>query len=167
MQRNPQDRLQECRDSPVEVDSARARPHRAGRNVRHRRSRETEGFCGNPPIIPAGRDIVSYLSVVTYDELFSFLGIYRPENRELSIDPNRSYFVQPVAIEVASNCWNRVKLATSSAALRHLGQRLGEVSPNRPVRRKQVGTIFVQETSEALDRRRDCRGRRNRKEHHV
>lgn len=116
---NAQDRLEECRDSAVEVDIERARPRRAGRNVRHHRSRETEGFCGNPSIIPAGPDIVSYLSVVTYDELFYFPGIYRPENRELSIDPNRSYFVQPVALEVASNCWNRVKLAASSGAMRH------------------------------------------------
>jgi hypothetical protein len=102
------------------VDKALDLQPAPGGKVRHNRSRETEGFCGNPPNIPAGPDIVSYLSAVTYDELFYFRGIYRPEIRELSIDPNRSYFVQPVALEVASNRWNRVKLATSSGAMRHL-----------------------------------------------
>ena len=64
----------QCRDSAVERGQRRgARPRRAGRNVRHHRSRETEGFCGNPPIIPAGPDIVSHISIVTYDE-FSVLG---------------------------------------------------------------------------------------------
>jgi hypothetical protein len=117
---NAQDRLENCRDSTELVDSLRSRGQRADGNVRHNRSRETEGFCGNPPNIPAGPDIVSYLSAVTYDELFCFRGVNRPEIRELSIDPNRSYFVQPVALEVASSHWNRVKLATSNGVMRRL-----------------------------------------------
>jgi hypothetical protein len=166
---NAQDRLKECRDSAVEVDSERMSPRRAGGNVRHRRSRETEGFCGNPPIIPAGPDIVSYLSVVTYDELFYFLGIYRPENRELSIDPNRSYFVQPVALEVASNCWNRVKLATSSGVMRRLRTITGQT--NRRIDRRPANKwarfSYRRHQSSKPEDAIDRRGRRNRKEHHV
>jgi hypothetical protein len=167
---NAQDRLEKCRDSTGEVDSDRTGPRRAGRNVRHHRSRGTEGFCGNPSIIPAGPDIVSYLSVVTYDELFYFLGIYRPENRELSIDPNRSYFVQPVALEVASNCWNRVKLAASSGAMRHLRAVIKRRFAESPGPPQTSGHDFrtgdikaVSKPEDAIDRR----GRRNRKEHHV
>ena len=129
--------------------------------------RETEGFCGNPPGIPVGPDIVSYLSVVTYDELFCFWGIYRPQFCELSIDPNRSYFVQPVALEVASNRRYGVKLAHCKRLDVRLRAATCESCRIAVPCRKQAGTIFVQETSEALDRRRDCRGRRNRKEHHV
>ena len=53
---------QECRDSAADVDSARYAAAWQARRERFAtdRSRETEGFCGNPPIVPAGPDIVSY-----------------------------------------------------------------------------------------------------------